>query len=378
MERSRAFRIRGALLSFLSARPNRVGLLGAALAVASFMPLSCSSADMQLHARWAESLAPTTSLSFAHWQQKSVHNAYEQGESVGELLGKHRFHSVEFDIHTGKLGRPSIDADWYVYHIDLPLFDGSSCRTLSSCLEQVASYHRQDPDHDVLTVFIDLKDAWTEGHTPAKLDERISSAFADDTLLRPADLMARCPGATGLRDAVTQRCTWPSLGELRGKVAVVLTGGDFCSEQRWLQQYDANGSATEQRLAFIGPDVNDKCPLSSYDNADQAVFFNLSHGALRHAASIARAGLVSRAYYGGMTGGLDEPDIWYDAVSAGVQFLVTDRIDAARFPWTERLRSVVGRPAAPVKLPSAPVVASAGPASFSSPLHDVELAPVEH
>ncbi|RYE94766.1 MAG: hypothetical protein EOO75_01095 [Myxococcales bacterium] len=281
---------------------------------------------------------PEAATPFDRWQQKSVHNAFDQGESVPEQLEQHRFRSVEFDVHNGKRGRRSLHGDWYVYHADFPGFDGSSCTTLGTCLEQVNAWHQAHADHDVLTLFIDLKDDFAPGHDPDLLDRKLTQGLDDGAaLLRPRSVLSRCPGATTLREAVTGGCGWPTLGELRGKIIVALTGGDMCTRSSKLNAYAGSSEVAAGRAAFVAPNVSRACPFAGHDQrAPQAILFNLDHTNVTQAASIARAGLVSRAYYGGLTGGLDDARAWDDARTAGAQFLATDRIDQRRYPWVDR------------------------------------------
>ena len=283
---------------------------------------------------------PVDNTPFDRWQQKSVHNAYDQGETVSQQLEEHRFRSVEFDVHNGKRGRAPLAGDWYVYHADFPGFDGSSCRTLTECLGQVTSWHRTHPDHEVLTLFVDLKDSFEAGHTPDLLDQKLTRGLDDGAaMLKPRSVLARCPGATTLREAVTGGCGWPTMGELRGKIIVALTGGDVCERGSKLGAYAGSNDVAANRAAFIAPNVRSSCPFSVHgQKAPQAILFNLDHNNLGQATSIAQAGLVSRAYYGGLTGGLDDAQAWADARTAGAQFLATDRIDARRYPWVDRLR----------------------------------------
>lgn len=306
--------------------------MAAALVAVSSL-CACSSFDpLRL---WGPRPPPAAALGFHRWQQKSVHNAYNQRESLQEQLGLHRFRSVEIDIHQGKRGHPSLPGEWYVYHVDFPGFDGTSCPTLGACLGQIDAWHLANPGHEVLTVFLDVKDApRAPGHDPAALDARVEGALAPGALFRPADLLARCPGATSLRQAVGGACGWPSLGELQGKIAVVITGGDVCSGSSAVLAYvggDAGG-----RAAFVAPDVSASCPFELHaQRAPYAVVFNLDLGSLVAAPKIAREGLISRVYQGGFAGGLDDPDSWAEARANGAQFLATDRVDEARFPWTE-------------------------------------------
>jgi hypothetical protein len=267
-----------------------------------------------------------------------VHNAYERDESIAEQLAVHGFRSLELDVHRERFGEPLLEREWYVYHADFPGFDDSSCATLGECLASVADYHQKDPDHDVLTLFLDLKqDFEAPHHLPQDLDQRVRSSFPPGALVEPGDLVARCPTTGSLRGAVTGSCSWPSLRELRGRILVVTTGGDLCASQGRLATYAAGGRSALDRAAFVAPRVTDDCTFARQDRPGYAIFFNLDRDALGHAAAISRAGLVSRAYGGGLGGGLDDPEAWFEAAGAGVQILATDRVDRSQNPWTDRL-----------------------------------------
>lgn len=281
---------------------------------------------------------PDATLSYARWQQKSVHNAYERDESLADQLAVHGFRSLELDVHRERFGEPTLPGEWYVYHADFPGFDRSSCATLAECLAPVAAYHRRVPDHDVLTLFVDLKqDFEAPRHRPQDFDDRIRSSLPPGALLEPRELLTRCGRSSTLRAAVTGACSWPSVGELRGRILVVTTGGDLCAEDGRLASYVAGGREALRRAAFVAPRVSDDCPFVRQDRASYAIFFNLDLASIGHAPAISRAGLVSRAYGGGIAGGLDDPEAWSEAAAAGIQILATDRVDRSLDPWTDRL-----------------------------------------
>jgi len=287
---------------------------------------------------------PDDGLPYDRWHQKSVHNAYDHMDSIGDQLRVHGFRSVEIDIHEGKLGAASIEADWWVYHVAIPGFDDSSCATLSACLEQIDAYHREVPEHDVLTVFIDVKDELeAAGHRPRELDARVRASLAAGALFEPRDMLRRCPKASSLRDAVAGSCSWPTLGELRGRVLVVLTGGDVCSRDARLSTY--LGEHPDERAAFVAPRISETCDVASQARSGEVVFFNLDGDSFHQARTIGRAHLVSRGFGGGWRGGIDDHEQWVDALEAGVNILATDRIDAERDPWTNGFAPPPPRPA---------------------------------
>lgn len=148
-------------------------------------------------------LPPDDALPYDRWRQRSVHNAYDRRESLRAQLGEHGFRSLELDVHETRLGIGATSKDWWVYHFDLPGFDDSQCDTLSECLAEIDAFRSEAPAHDVLTLFVDLKDAFKRAsHGPEAFDARLRAAFPEGSLYEPADALARCPGAKDLRDAV--------------------------------------------------------------------------------------------------------------------------------------------------------------------------------
>jgi hypothetical protein len=268
-------------------------------------------------------------------QQKAVHNSYERDEALLDQLIYHRVRALELDIHIGKWTWPDVPGDWYVYHTNGPGLNNTSCHRFSDCLRELSAFQRATPDHEVTTVFVDLKDAFkADGHTPEDLDTRIRSGLDKSALFTPADLLARCPGATSLRAAVAGGCAWPALAELRGKIIFALTGGDLCGSDSVLGAYLGQGAATTSRVAFVAPDLTDACPLSKLDTiAPDAVFFNMDYPNADKAKGAHAAGLVSRVYYGGVTGGLDQEDHWNTARADKAHFLATDKVNFEETPW---------------------------------------------
>lgn len=156
-----------------------------------------------------------------HVQQDSSHNTYAVSGGVAELY-RAGVRSFELDIHRGVATdfgplstRPwsvAIDhvthgggseEDWQVYHSSVD--PDSEYDTLRDGLSAVAAL----PEDDPLTLFIDVKDDFGGPHTSEQLDELLVEAF-DDRLYLPADH--------------ARRSAWPTVGELTGRVIVVLTG----------------------------------------------------------------------------------------------------------------------------------------------------------
>jgi len=244
-------------------------------------------------------------------RQKSAHNAFQRDEALFDMAVWHRVRSIELDIHVGKTFEPDLAGDWYVYHTDIT-DDATSCVHLSDCIGELDVLARAVPQHEVVTVWIDLKDPWGSDHGPAELDALLASILGE-RLLRPADLVARCPGARSVQAAALDpACGWPTLLALRGRVIVVLTGGDTA-----LAAYD--GTA-----AFVAPAIGSVADMSSWP---QTAIFNAVVDDVTLAGEIASAGGVVRVY------GLDDEPSWAQGLAADVQHLATDMVNADTDPW---------------------------------------------
>lgn len=264
--------------------------------------------------------------------QKSIHNAYERFEPLLDQLVYHRVRSVELDLHVRREGAIAPSGDWFVYHEDNPVMRRSSCSQLSDCLGQLAAFHTAVPRHEVVTVFVDLKESFEAGHRPADLDAAFARALGRDNIVAPSDVMGACPHASSVRDAVTGTCAFPTLRELRGKFVVVTTGGTSCDRGSLVSRYA--GDDASARLAFIGPNVDTTCPAESYDARPDAVFFNMSFDERARATHLRSKGLVTRIYRGGVPGGLATASEFQAARLSGATHLATDKTSFEQDGWS--------------------------------------------
>ncbi|WP_394822396.1 hypothetical protein [Pendulispora albinea] len=269
---------------------------------------------------------------FNEVQQKATHNSYGRDETIFDELVYHGVRALEFDLHEGRVGFPTAPRDWFVYHMFAGPYDDTQCVRLSDCLRVVKTFHDGFPQHEVVTLWLDLKDdLGPGGHGAADLDAALTNAFGQDVLFRPRDLMAACPEAKSLRDAVTGACAWPETRALRGKIMVALTGAEACARGSSLDRYLDDGRA--DRAAFIAPDLDARCTFADYARRQDVVFFNADGENAWRTDEVSRAGLVSRVYAGGMGGGLDDALAWNAARAHRTNFLATDRVNAEVDPW---------------------------------------------
>ncbi|HXC51411.1 MAG TPA: hypothetical protein VN634_11040 [Candidatus Limnocylindrales bacterium] len=257
----------------------------------------------------AAATGPYTGPLYNQVRAKSSHNSYQRIESIGDQLVYHRVHSLELDIHmTGTAG------DFQVFH------DSDStnnrCRTLSGCLRNITAEHDVNPNHEVITIFIDLKEAFTAGHDRATLDA-VLAAWLGSLAKKPADLMAECPAATTLQQSVKGTCRWPSLTEMTGRYFVVLTGN--------IDQYASTAGAAidPARMAFVAGN------WATQSTQSFRIFFN--HDGVNAAESLAinSAGFVGRCY------NLNDSASFAAAKANAVHFLATDKVNYHQDTWAE-------------------------------------------
>lgn len=255
-------------------------------------------------------------------RQKSSHNSYQRSETLLDQLVFHRIRSVELDIHNGRSGAPRLTGNWYVYHADL-ISSGTSCLRLSDCLDALRAFHDANPKHEVVTVWLDVKDAFKAGHTPEQLDARVTQHLPAQWLFKPSDLMAACPGATSLQAAVKGACHWPSSADLRGRFIIALTGGDAAPRGR-LDTYVAQGTQAAGRVGFIAPSLASAANISA---RPYALFFNLKSAKAALAASVHDAGFISRVW------GVNSAAAWARAVASEANHIATDMVNAGKGNW---------------------------------------------
>ena len=266
-------------------------------------------------------------------QQKSSHNSFQKQEALIDQLVYHRIRSLELDLHTSKGSSwPIRSQDWYVYHVD-SLDADTTCHRFSDCLDELRSFHDANPDHEVVTVFLDIKDPWQTSVNPTDLDTRIRSHLPNSMVFRPADwLWTHCSGETTLQGAA-KNCKWPWLRDLRGKFIFVLTGNSPELED-YVSDGVTAGAAALARTAFVAHQIDDADAINANN---YGVFFNIkgygvtngATGNMKLALNVDSSGYVSRAYY------LNTYANFYVARSYGAHHLATDKINFEQDTWSK-------------------------------------------
>lgn len=254
-------------------------------------------------------------------QFTSSHNSYSNQLSIREQLDEMSSRSLELDIYQNKYWFDTIKDNWYVFHFRI--FDTRThCNTLSDCLLDLKSYHQQNPNHEVITLWVDLKDTWTKHHSPAQFDKVLLSNLPPDSVFSPQSLLGTCPSIQSLQrspslKSVIKDCGWPDLLSLRGKFLIVLTTGQVTPESR-LYQY----KQIEERMAFVAGGISDRSQITRYDQ----IVFNLSSDSLHLAQEIQRQQYISRTYL------LNDEETFAEARKLEINHLATDYI---HLPWAK-------------------------------------------
>lgn len=257
-----------------------------------------------------------TGLRYDEVRQRSAHNSYQRDEAPFDQLVYHRIRSVELDIHVGKTFEPTEDGVWYVYHTDV-VDDDTWCVRLGHCLDAVGAFTDAVVEHEVLTLWIDLKDDWDAGHGPDELDDALQAAFGDALISGPELLtLAGCPDAPSVQAGLLDpACGWPTLETLRGRVLVVLTGGDSV-----LRMYHDAPS----RRALVAPATATIDAAASWPGT---AIFNFAAADVADAAAYVDAGFVARVW------DCNDAARWDAAVAAGAHHVATDKVNDAVDPW---------------------------------------------
>lgn len=288
---------------------------------------SVTAANSVLHAL-AETCKPPGTR-YNQVQQISSHNSFDEDDLKPGLYeqAEARVRSFELDIHQGAPGGDSPRSDWDVYH---SIGDtGDHCGRLSECLAILKRWHDDNPNHEVITIFLQLVDPWQSGgHMPVDLDDNRLAQDLPGLIYRPQELLRRCPGAASLQEAVT-RCGWPTLTSLRGRVIIVLNG-----DIGTVANYGPYGG----KLCFIQPQNISFADLRS-PQWQNAVFYNCEPSHATDALAVEQARLVSRMY---ITQSGDDQAAYDIAMNSRVHHIATDH--ATQQFFEPRLVDVCGKP----------------------------------
>jgi Phosphoinositide phospholipase C, Ca2+-dependent len=245
---------------------------------------------------------------------KASHNSYERDEKplTAQLAWQPRqphqagCRGLEIDLHeSANLWL------WSVHHDGV--YTGGADMQFAEYLHHLRRWSTANTGHDVVTITLDLKSSTRDARQfPHWFDGLIDECLGHDRIFTPAEL--RGDAASLVEGA--HRAGWPTLGELKGRFVLCLSG-----DERTKAAYARSGSS---RLCFADQRFRAGDALPPLDTGER-VFFNVNvteswdwAAALKWFA--AQPGLVTRAYVVN-----DEP-LWRRVRAAHANLVTTDKI----------------------------------------------------
>lgn len=249
-------------------------------------------------------------MTYNQAQFKASHNSYAKKISIWDQLTLHKFNAIEFDLHTTKFLRNAPQGNWYVYH---HLFAyKSQIKYLSDGLDILVKYQKEQPKHQVLTLFLDMS-GFNKNHSIQMFDKLLEKKLGK-AIYSPQDLKNHCPRSQKLTEAVA-RCGWPSLVSLEGKIIIVLTKGD-------LHDYAEN---SKDPKAFIASKPKNKIPDS--------VFMNIAYNKnIDWLKKLHLKNIITRFYF------VENKEEFKDSLKKQINFIAIDKIDSKKYPWQDPVK----------------------------------------
>lgn len=256
-------------------------------------------------------------LRYNQVSMKASHNSYQRDETITEQISWNS--EKNYNCGCGELELDISQSDdglsWSVGHV--PGYH-KYYRQLSSFLSDLMVWSNNNPGHDVITLYLDLKHTATDDF-PDQLDQYIMERFLVD-MFSPGTLMTN---AATLSQGVLDNGGMPYLEELKGKFIICLTGNSGDKEK-----YAT--TSPKERLCFADKDTD--CDQMPSD--DHCVFFNfhIYHSKRDDWMEIFKkcvllSNVIIRAYIA------NSEDNWDDCLSSGCNLIATDKI--SNYQWAE-------------------------------------------
>lgn len=257
----------------------------------------------------------------------ACHNCYDPkyAANIEDVL---RFTTnIEIDIWDNFQGSGAIhsgnkmNGDWYVKHDPVQKGNSNCCGgSLGDCLKRIKIWSDKNPTHNVVTIFIDKKENWSdpdETRKPADLDKLILSIFPGESIFGPANLIG---DKDNLKDASASN--WPVLDALKGKFIFTITDGTEVTSRKPLNEYVEVLKNTA--VCFVAPQISKEIEISNPDgftvpNAKNVVFYNLEYPSGDLSEKIDAINCLSRIFSSPET-----IDSFHDLVNKKINFIALD------------------------------------------------------
>ena len=101
-------------------------------------------------------------LRYNEVRQTSSHNSFQRSEGIYDQVVYWRIRSLEIDLHLGKPFRDALKKDWYLCHV-AGIDPDTTVDRFSGFLQICRGIQQAIPRHEVITVFLDIKDPFHRG-----------------------------------------------------------------------------------------------------------------------------------------------------------------------------------------------------------------------
>jgi len=259
--------------------------------------------------------------------QIACHNCYDP-QNAANIEDVFPFTTaIEIDIWDNFQGSGVLSAgnkmnnDWYVKHDPLQKGNQNCCGgSFGDCLKRVKTWNDKNPTHNVVTIFIDKKENWSDANESRKaqdLDQLIASIFPKELIFGPANLIG---DKENLKEASISN--WPAADALKGKFIFVITDGTEITSRKPLNEYIETLKNTA--LCFIAPQISKENEIRNpnqvtVDNAKNVVFYNLTYPPGDVPEKIDAINCLSRVF-----GSPETTTSYYDLLNKRINFIALD------------------------------------------------------
>ena len=205
-------------------------------------------------------------LRFQHVQALGTHNSYHVEPLTSWLVGEWAYSHLPLNEQAEQQGVRQFELDMY-YRADegtfdvlhIPLVDKeTNCATFQECLAHLKLFSDAYPLHHPMVVMMEIKSELVTMSAASLLEDleaRVLEIWPTERLIRPDDVQG---DSANLRDAIAEK-GWPSLGELRGRVLLVLHAGGELRDV-----YTEGATTTEGRLFFPDSYGDTSLPIAGF------------------------------------------------------------------------------------------------------------------
>lgn len=221
-----------------------------------------------------QAMTPEDYFRFDQLYYIQPHNTYEHSSCVTNWLDA-GYRSVEIDVidrgdWENDIHGPYVSHDANPGDVNCSNPDGDDDR-LGNCIDDIIAWQDINQNELPLLVFVDMKASWDPanawyGDEVAQLDQFIGN-YLGSRMYKYSDLIIRLNrfAGTTYREKL-KNGGWPTIGNLRNKIIVVLTGGRFGDVNDGMEQ--ATVYLWPNLSTFMCPDIDNTDPEEIYDTID--------------------------------------------------------------------------------------------------------------